>query len=200
MNYFPKIYLKKKIGLFGGSFDPPHSGHLDISINSEKKFGLNLIVWLVNNQNPLKNKKPKPIEKRLLLCRHLTKNHNIIVSDIEAKIKSKYSKDFLKKLLSSNPKMKFIWLMGSDNFCNFDSWKDWTWIMENIPVAVISRPGTNVKASFSKAGIKYKKYRIKEKKSQKLINLSSPVWILINGQKNYLSSTKIRKSKKNESK
>lgn len=193
MNYFPNTYLKKKIGLLGGSFDPPHKGHLDISINSEKKFKLNSIVWLVNDQNPLKSKKPKPLEKRLQLCRNLTKNQNIIVSDIEAKIKSKYSKDFLKKLLSSNSKLKFIWLMGSDNFCNFDSWKDWTWIMENIPVAVISRPGTNIKASFSKAGIKYKRYRINEKKSQKLIHFSSPAWILINGKKNYLSSTYIRK-------
>ena len=199
MNSFPNIHCKKKIGLLGGSFDPPHQGHLNISNISEKRLGLDKMIWLVSIQNPLKNKKPETLKKRMLFCQNIVSDQGILISDIESKINTKYTKDFLKNLLCTNPKNKFVWIMGSDNFCNLDKWRDWTWIIENIPIAVISRPGTNIKVLFSKAAIKYKKFRIKEKNSKNLIFHSSPAWVLLNGIKNYNSSSKIREMNKNDS-
>ena len=191
MNYFTSICSKKKIGLLGGSFDPPHSGHLNISKVVEKKFGFDKIIWLVNHKNPIKKVRPQPIEKRISLIEKIIKNENIVISDIEAKLDTKFTKDLLKRLFVVNTNVNFVWIMGSDNFCNFHLWKDWSWIMENIPIIVVSRPGTNVKVISSKAAIKYKKYRLDN--SKKIIYSNPPSWTLFFGKKNYESSTKIRK-------
>ena len=192
MNYFPSISSKKKIGLLGGSFDPPHSGHLNISKVTEKKFGFDKIIWLVNHKNPIKKFKPEPIEKRISLIKKIIKNENIIVSDIEVKLDTSFTKDLLKKLITVHPHVNFVWIMGSDNFCNLHFWKDWLWIIENIPIIVVSRPGTNVKVFSSKAAIRYKKYRLINANSRKIISSKPPSWTLFFGKKNYESSSDIR--------
>ena len=97
----------KKIGLLGGSFDPPHRGHLFISNEAKKILHLDEIWWLVTPQNPLKISKPATYEERLQNCKQITKNFPIKILEVEKKIKSQYSYQTIKFLIQYYKNIKF---------------------------------------------------------------------------------------------
>ena len=115
----------KSIGLLGGSFDPPHKGHLYISLEAKKIFQLNEIWWLVTPQNPLKISKPATYNDRVTNCKKISKGKPIIIKEIEKKIDSKYTYQTLYYLQSHYSNIKFFWLMGADNLINFHKWQKW---------------------------------------------------------------------------
>ena len=139
--------IKKKIGIFGGSFDPPHKGHLTISEIAIKKFSLDKLYWCITKQNPFKNKTFFSLSKRIKKSKIITtKIKKIRIKYFEDKIKSKSTIDLVKYLNKQNKKTEFILILGSDNLINFHKWKKWKLLAKLIKIVVFSRKDYDVKA------------------------------------------------------
>ena len=141
------------VGLFGGSFDPPHKGHSLVSAKLQAALGLDVVWWLVAPQNPLKTRSPDSMENRLNACRELVGsfNNRVYISDEETRLGTRNTVDTVRKLKQIYPQVKFIWLMGADNMASLHHWKDWQVLMHDIPMAIYPRPGYVVKAGLSPA-------------------------------------------------
>ncbi|MBS9718456.1 nicotinate-nucleotide adenylyltransferase [Pseudohalocynthiibacter aestuariivivens] len=188
----PYAPTNQVIGLLGGSFDPPHMGHVHISQEAMKRFRLDRVWWLVSPGNPLKTRGPAPLEKRLDACRKLVKHPRIEISDFEAKIGTRYTAETLEALFQHYPQQRFVWLMGADNLASFHKWDRWQWIMENIPVGVIARPGDRITARLSPAAKRYARFRLRGRESVYLSRAEPPAWCFINAPMVDISSTDIR--------
>ncbi len=182
----------RKIGLLGGSFDPPHKGHIFLSLEAKKLLQLDEIWWLVTPQNPLKINKPATYNERLKNCKKITKNSPIIIKEIEKKINSKYTYQTLNYILKHYSNIKFFWIMGADNLINFHKWQKWKRIFDEISIVVFKRHGYNIKALKS---ITNKTFNNKLVSSEK-INAAQfnklPSWIWVNNREIKISSTEIR--------
>ena len=193
MQGFPSVEPGLTIGLLGGSFDPPHEGHVHITKLALKIFNLSKIWWLVCPENPIKSVTPSDINSRFLASKIIMKHPSVVITDLERKFKTKYTFQTLIKLKKLYPSTKFVWLMGADNLINFHHWKNWDWIMKNIPVGVLARPEEQIKAGLSRTAIKFGNYRLPKEKSILLSNYIPPVWTLSTGPMRNISSTEIRK-------
>ena len=193
MQGFPSVERGLTIGLLGGSFDPPHEGHVHITKLALKIFNLSKIWWLVCPENPIKSVKPSDLNSRFLASKKIMKHPSVVITDLERKFKTKYTFQTLIKLKKLYPSTKFVWLMGADNLINFHHWKNWDWIMKNIPVGVLARPEEQIKAGLSHTAIKFGNYRLPKEKSFILSNYNPPVWTLSTGPMRNISSTEIRK-------
>ena len=182
----------KNIGLLGGSFDPPHKGHLYISLEAKKILKLDEIWWLVTPQNPLKINQPASYKDRVRNCKLIAKNHPIKIKEIEKKINSRYSYETIKYLNNHYKNIKFYWLMGADNLINFHKWQNAKSIFSEIPIVVFRRYGYNEKALKSYTSNFYKNFRL----ISKIINLKNfdklPAWTVIQNKEIKISSTEIR--------
>ena len=177
----------------GGSFDPPHEGHVHITKLALKIFNLSKIWWLVCPENPIKSVTPSDLNSRFLASKKIMKHPSVVITDLERKFKTKYTFQTLIKLKKLYPSTKFVWLMGADNLINFHHWKNCDWIMKNIPVGVLARPEEQIKAGLSHTAIKFGNYRLPKEKSIILSNYIPPVWTLSTGPMRNISSTEIRK-------
>ena len=182
------------VGLLGGSFDPPHSGHVHITNQAFQAFGLNKIWWLVSPRNPLKAQEPSSLEKRIKECKKIIQHPKVLVSDIEAQFNSHCTAKTIRKLYILYPGIRFVWLMGADNLLNFHNWKEWAWIMENIPVGIMARPDNKVKAALSPAALRYRRFRVKPNNALAIPFMRAPAWSLLGGPMCNISSTEIRSS------
>ena len=193
MQGFPSVEPGLTIGLLGGSFDPPHEGHVHITKLALKIFNLSKIWWLVCPENPIKSVTPSDLNSRFLASKKIMKHPSVVITDLEKKFETKYTFQTLIKLKKLYPSTKFVWLMGADNLINFHHWKNWDWIMKNIPVGVLARPEEQIKAGLSRTAIKFGNYRLPKEKSIILSNYIPPVWTLSTGPMRNISSTEIRK-------
>ena len=185
----------KKIGLLGGSFDPPHKGHLFISLEAKKLLQLEEIWWLVTPQNPLKILKPATYDERLNNCKNITQNFPIKIKEIEKKIQSDYSYKTINHIINHYKNIKFFWLMGADNLINFHKWQNAHRIFNEIPIVVFRRYGYNDKALKSNIANFYKNFKINSK-NLRLSNLKkTPAWTIIQNKEIKISSTEIRKQR-----
>jgi nicotinate-nucleotide adenylyltransferase len=142
----------KRIGLLGGSFNPAHSGHRAISLDAIRALGLDEVWWLVSPGNPLKPEAGMaPFATRLASARTMARHAPIRVTDIEQRLRTRYTVDTLAKLTRGFPRYRFIWLMGGDNLAQFDQWRRWRDIAREVPIAVIARPGYERSARASPA-------------------------------------------------
>jgi nicotinate-nucleotide adenylyltransferase len=186
-----------RVGLLGGSFDPPHLGHLRISLEAKKRFGLDRVVWLVSPGNPLKHNAPARLEERLKAAKHLTFNHpRLMTSDYEARAGVRRTYDTLRLLKRDFPRVRFTWLMGADNLAGFHNWGKWHEIMQMIPVGVVARPGERQAALNSVAAKRFRRYRLSASNSHLLGASSAPQWCFINISMSSQSSTAIRSAGK----
>ena len=150
----------KYIGLLGGSFDPPHKGHLAISKIAIKKLKLKKIYWVVTKKNPLKNKPFYSIDQRLRKAKKLTKsNKKIQVAYFDEIIGSSRSIDTIYYLISKKKHKNIFLVIGSDNLINFQKWKSWKKIVKLTKLIVFSRRGYDKKSKKSKVA-KYLKNKI----------------------------------------
>ena len=193
MQGFPSVQPGLTIGLLGGSFDPPHEGHVHITKLALKIFNLSKIWWLVCPENPIKSVTPSDLNSRFLASKIIMNHPSVVITDLERKFKTKYTFQTLIKLKKLYPTTKFVWLMGADNLINFHHWKNCDWIMKNIPVGVLARPEEQIKAGLSRTAIKFGNYRLPKEKSIILSNYIPPVWTLSTGPMRNISSTEIRK-------
>ena len=188
----PNSAVGQRIGLLGGSFDPPHSGHVHISKAALKRFNLDQVWWLVSPGNPLKVDAPAAMETRLAACRAISDHPKIKVTDFEARVGTRYTAQTLEALFKRRQGVKFVWLMGADNLAQFHRWQRWEWIMENVPVGVIARPGDRTSARMSKAAKRYEGFRLRGNQSGMLADAIPPAWCFINVPMVDISSTDIR--------
>ena len=114
------------------------------------------------------------------------------VTDIEDQIGTRYTAETLQKLFALYPQQRFVWLMGADNLASFHHWGNWRWIMENVPVGVIARPGDRISARLSPAARQFQKYRLRGNTAQNLSHRKTPSWCFINAPMMAISSTELR--------
>ncbi|MEP9358810.1 nicotinate-nucleotide adenylyltransferase [Sphingomonas sp. KR3-1] len=142
----------RRIGLLGGSFNPAHLGHRKLSLHAIRALGLDEVWWLVSPGNPLKDKAGMaPFKARMASARAMARHAPIRVTGIEKRIKTRYTADTIRKLPRLFPRHRFIWLMGADNLAQFHKWERWRTIAEQVPIAVIARPGYDRDAHASPA-------------------------------------------------
>lgn len=189
---FPFATQGQRIGLLGGSFDPPHAGHLHISKQALKRFQLDRVWWMVTPGNPLKKRGPAEIGRRVQACLDLVDDPRILVTDIERRLGTRYTAATLQALLPRYRGVRFVWLMGSDSLADFHRWKDWDWIMETVPIGVMARPGEQLAAGGSHAARRYAQHRVQARRAEALPFREAPAWCMLNGPMVDLSSTQIR--------
>ncbi|WP_437342732.1 nicotinate-nucleotide adenylyltransferase [Ruegeria arenilitoris] len=180
------------VGLFGGSFDPPHQGHVHVTLEAMKAFGLDRVWWLVSPGNPLKSRGPAPIDQRVEAARSIMQHPKVEVTDIEDLTGTRATADTLAALRRLYPQVRFVWLMGADNLAQFHKWKDWRLIMDTVPVGVVARPGDRISARMSPAARVYGKYRIDGTARHLLGRADAPAWCFVNVPMVDVSSTQIR--------
>ena len=186
----------KHIGLLGGSFDPPHRGHLYISLEAKKILSLDGIWWLVTPQNPLKISKPATYNERINNCYKIIKGQPIIIKEIEKKIDSKYSYQTIRYLQNHYSNIKFYWLMGSDNLINFHKWEKWRNIFNEISIVIFKRHNYNNMALKSIASKTFLHSQIQSLQLKQIYFNTLPSWAWVNNKEIRISSTEIKQQRK----
>ena len=189
---FPMARPGEVIGLLGGSFDPAHSGHVHITHEALKRFGLSRIWWLVTPGNPIKTAGPAPLSQRMERARTVMQDPRVTVSDIEAHLGTRYTAQTLARLRGCYPGVRFVWLMGADNLAQLHRWQNWQEIMQTVPVGVLARPGDRLSARMSPAARLFARYRISGRASQLLGRKDAPAWCFVNVPMVAQSSSAIR--------
>ena len=182
----------QKVGLFGGSFDPPHAGHVHVSLEALKRFQLDRVWWLVSPGNPLKAEGPAPLERRVSAARALISHPRLVVSDLEARIGTRYTAATLEALQRLFPGVHFVWLMGADNLADFHHWQRWDWIMRHVPIGVLARPGQRISARSSKAAQVFRSAKLRAAAAPVLPLSRTPAWCFLNVPMIDVSSSEIR--------
>ena len=185
----------RRVGLLGGSFDPPHKGHVYISIEAKKILQINEVWWLVTPQNPLKISQPATYQERVKNCKEISKDKPIIIKEIEKKINSKYTYQTLDYLLNHYTNIKFFWIMGADNLINFHKWQKWRQIFKEISIVVFKRYGYNNQALKSIACKTFSNCRINSHQLNNNHFNKLPSWTWIDNREIKISSTEIRKQR-----
>lgn len=168
------------IGLLGGSFDPPHRGHVHITLEALKRFGLDQVWWLVSPGNPLKAAGPAALDRRLAAARAIMQHPRVRISDFEARAGTRYTAQTLRKLMRRYPATRFVWLMGADNLAQLHLWQDWQWIVETVPIGVLARPGQRISARLSVAANRYERFRLRGREAALLAGSAPPAWCFVN--------------------
>ncbi|MXU64605.1 nicotinate-nucleotide adenylyltransferase [Rhodobacteraceae bacterium KN286] len=192
MHGFPIAEPGLRVGLLGGSFDPPHSGHVHITRWALRRFDLDQVWWLVSPGNPLKAEGPASLERRMAACHAIIDHPKVVITDLEARIGTRYTAQTLDRIFRHYPGTRFVWLMGADNLVQFHKWDSWDWIMENVPIGVLSRPGEQIRAGLSPAARRYARYRRDARRARGLPFAEAPAWTLLTGRMVQESSTRIR--------
>ena len=116
----------------------------------------------------------------------------VVVSDIEARLGTRYTAETLRNLRRLYPGVRFVWLMGADNLAQFDRWKDWDEIMGTIPIGVFARPGTRLAARGSRAAEEYARFRVPAWAARSMAVREAPAWCFVDVPMSGLSSSAIR--------
>lgn len=181
------------IGLFGGSFDPPHRGHVEVSLEALRALRLDQVWWLVSPQNPLKPNAPSSdLSRRIAAARALIRSPRIKVTGIEAALGTNYTAETLRRLRPKLSTVHYVWMMGADNLAGFHRWRDWEGIAASLPMAIFNRPGKAMAALSSPAAHALARYRIEPSDAASLAGTPPPAWVFLPSPSISLSSTDIR--------
>jgi nicotinate-nucleotide adenylyltransferase len=182
-----------RIGLFGGTFDPPHQAHLAATLLALKRLELDRIWWLVTPGNPLKDTRGlAPLAERMAAARTLTRHPRIDITGFEAAIGVRYSYETIAYLVARCPGVRFVWIMGADNLRSFHRWQKWREITRLVPIAVIDRLGPSLYSAAGIAGQALANARIPEAAAATIADRRPPAWVFLHGLKSPLSSTALR--------
>ncbi len=141
----PHVEKGMAVGLFGGSFNPPHGGHALVAEIAIRRLKLDQLWWMVTPGNPLKDSRELvPLAERLKLSEEVAEDPRIKVTALEAAFNVRYTADTLALIRDANPGVHFVWVMGADNLASFHRWQRWREIAQNFPIAVIDRPGSTL--------------------------------------------------------
>jgi nicotinate-nucleotide adenylyltransferase len=181
------------IGLLGGSFNPPHVGHLLASRLALTRLGLDRVWWLATPGNPLKSSADlSALRARLAAARALVHDPRIAVTGFESEIGSRFTVDTLAYLRLRAPGARFVWIMGADNLAQLHRWKRWREIAALAPMLVIDRPGSSFAALSSRAAQALARWRRPESDAPRLAEMATPAWVFLHGPRSGASSTALR--------
>lgn len=182
-----------RIGLLGGSFNPPHVAHRAISLFAIKRLKLDRVWWLVTPGNPLKQSGGmQDIDARAEAARKVADDPRIDVSCLESVIGTRYTVDTISYLRRRASGLRFVWIMGADNLAQFHRWQNWRRIASEVPIAVIDRPPQSFRALAAPAAQALARYRLPENQAVRLADQRAPAWVFLTGMKLNLSSTGLR--------
>ena len=189
----PSYVNGMRIGLLGGSFDPPHLAHRAISLFAIKRLKLDRVWWLVTPGNPLKaDRAPHDLAERMEAAKQVAHDPRIDVSCLESVIGTRYTFDTVTYLRRRAGGLRFVWIMGSDNLAQFHRWQNWRRIASEVPIAVIDRPPQSFRALAAPAALALSRYRLPENQAARLADRHAPAWVFLTGMKLSLSSTGLR--------
>ena len=189
----PPFVRGLRIGLFGGSFNPPHAGHRAASLLALRRLRLDRVWWLVSPANPLKDPHElAPLAERIEAARKISQHPRIAVTAFETAIGSTCTFETISYLKQRCPGVHFVWLMGADNFRLFDRWQRWAGIARLVPIAIIDRPGSTLTAPHGRAAQALAPYRRDETDGGLLAMASPPAYIFLHGPRSPMSSTALR--------
>ena len=180
-----------RVGLFGGSFDPPHAGHLHVAQTAMRRLGLDQVWWLVSPQNPLKATPAGDFDRRFDAVCQIAARPGMRITDIETRLGTTRTIDLPNHLRPRHPDVHFVWLMGADNLAGIHRWANWTQIFQSVPVAVIARPQDAVRARLSHAARQYARSPIRESEAVALPLLQAPAWTYLTQRLHPHSSTSL---------
>jgi nicotinate-nucleotide adenylyltransferase len=190
----PHVESGMAVGLFGGSFNPPHAGHVLLAEIALRRLRLDQLWWIVTPGNPLKSlKELMPLRERIATCEKLAEDPRIKVTAFEAAHHIRYTADTLAMVKQKNPDVNFVWLMGADSLKNFHLWQRWQKIAMTFPIAVIDRPGSTLSYMSSLVAKTFDYARTDEEDAPRLARMKAPAWTFIHGPRSSLSSSAIRK-------
>ena len=182
-----------RIGLFGGTFDPPHAAHRAATLLAMRRLGLDRVWWLVTPGNPLKDTQGRaPLAERLAAARALAHHPRIDVTDFEAALGTNYTYATISYLVRRCSGVHFVWIMGADNLRHFHRWQRWRDIARLVPIAVVDRLGPSLYSTAGIAGGALAWARLPEAAAKALALRKPPAWIYLHGLKSPLSSTALR--------
>ena len=187
----PPLVPGLTIGLLGGSFDPPHEGHVQVTEWAFRRLALNQVWWLVAARNPLKDRLPAGVRRRINAAKECVTHPRTTVTDLEIRIGSVHTAVTLEFLKRKYPLVRFVWLMGSDNLEGFRNWHRWRDIVQSMPVAVFPRPGHRVSAISHTEEIWGSNW-VKPERSHELAGINPPAWTMLPMPLCGRSSTAIR--------
>ena len=184
-----------RVGLLGGSFNPPHAAHRAISLFAIKRLKLDRVWWLLSPGNPLKEHNSlHALAERAQAAKDVAGDPRIDISCLEAVIGVRYTVDTIIHLRRRVSGVRFVWIMGADNLAQFHRWKDWRRIAAEVPIAVIDRPPQSFRALAAPAAQALARYRVPENQAARLTDQQAPAWVFLTGMKLNLSSTGLRNS------
>jgi nicotinate-nucleotide adenylyltransferase len=182
-----------RIGLFGGTFDPPHAAHRAACLLAMRRLDLDRIWWMVTPGNPLKDTRGLvSLEQRIAAARALANHPRIVVTGVEAQMRTRYTYDTVRTLIARCRGVHFVWIMGADNLRSFHRWQKWRAIANLVPIAVVDRVGPSLYATGGIAAQALSRFRIREEAATSLPRRRPPAWVFLHGLKSPLSSTALR--------
>ena len=182
-----------RVGLLGGSFNPPHAAHRAISLFAIKRLKLDRVWWLVTPGNPLKDTGGlHDLDARVAAAREMADDPRIDISCLESVIGTRYTVDTISYLRRRASGVRLVWIMGADNLAQFHRWQSWRRIASEIPIAVIDRPPQSFRALAAPAAQALARYRLPENQAGRLADQQAPAWVFLTGMKLNLSSTGLR--------
>lgn len=189
----PHVEKRMQVGLFGGSFNPPHAGHALVAEIALRALRLDQLWWMVTPGNPLKSGRDlAPLAMRLAQSEAIAEDPRIKVTAFEAAFHVRYTADTLALVKARNPGVDFVWVMGADNLAQFHRWQRWREIALSFPIAVIDRPGSTLSFVSSVMAKTFDHARVDEKDAPRLARMRPPAWTFIHGPRSLLSSTALR--------
>ena len=190
----PHVEKGMQVGLFGGSFNPPHAGHALVAEIALRRLALDQLWWIVTPGNPLKSvRELAPLVDRIALSETIAADPRIKVTAFEASHQVRYTADTLALIKARNPSVDFVWIMGADNLRDFHRWQRWRAIAATFPIAVIDRPGATLSYLSSMLAKAFDYARVDETDAGVLARMQAPAWTFVHGPRSFLSSSAIRR-------
>jgi nicotinate-nucleotide adenylyltransferase len=190
----PLVQPGLRVGLLGGSFNPPHAAHRLITQTALKRLQLDAVWWVVTPGNPLKSHNDlAPLRNRMEMCQALANGDpRIKITSFERDLPSAYTAATLSFLMLRYAETRFVWLMGADNLATFHLWEQWRSIAEMMPIAVVDRPNWRLASLSSPGARSMAKCYVNEDHASLLPAMRPPAWTFLTGPLSDLSSTAIR--------
>ncbi|MGA0597164.1 nicotinate-nucleotide adenylyltransferase [Enterovirga sp. CN4-39] len=179
-----------RIGLYGGSFDPPHAGHRHVALLALRRVRLDRVWWIVGPGNPLKDRSrlPSP-QERLEATRRIARHPRMEVTDFEAVLGARYTVETIRFLVRRCPGVRFVYILGADSFAGLHRWRAWREIASLVPIAVVDRPRWTLPALRGRAARTLEDDRVAPRE---LPCRPAPAWAFVEGPRSNLSSTALR--------
>lgn len=190
-----RAYAGQRIGLLGGSFNPAHDGHRYISEEALRRLRLDAVWWLVSPQNPLKPARGMAaLADRLASARRVADHPRIRVTDLEARLGTRFTADTLAALTRRYPQARFVWLMGADNLVQLPFWQRWSSIVNTVVIAVFARHPYDGNAMAGRAARRFARCRIPATAASTLADRQPPAWLFLPLRRHPAAATRLREA------